>query len=290
MCLIAIALDAHPSYSLILAANRDEWYVRATASAGWWPDAPSIFGGRDLAAGGTWLGLTRQGRLAALTNFREPNAPAGTGRSRGELVSRCLMEPVPLDDYATQVMAHGHDYAGFNLLLIDAAAGGSATWLSNRADGAGRSAMIRAPISAGVHGLANQLIDSDWPKVRLARGAMSATLLERQAIDIEATLFGCLADRRVADDDALPETGVGLERERQLSPPFIATPEYGTRASTVILVDRQGGVRFTEKSWHRRSAPGSASVAAMDGQDSREWLLRERRSEFTITKNQGPVR
>lgn len=237
MCLIVVAHRAHPDHRLVVAANRDELHARPTAPAGWWGDAPDLLAGRDLSAGGTWMGITRGGRFAAVTNFREwPPEPAE--RSRGHLVAGFLRADASPEAYGREVLREGKRYAGFNLLLGDRE---TMAYLSNRSD-----PRVRV-LEPGVHALSNHLLDSPWPKVRRARRAMDDALAA-SGDTWDATLWEMLADRVVAADDDLPDTGMGLDRERLLSPPFIAGAEYGTRASTVLTVSADGEVRFVERS------------------------------------------
>lgn len=231
MCLIALAWQAHPDYPLIVAANRDEFHARATAPACFWPEAPAVLAGRDLAAGGTWLGVTRAGRFAALTNFREPGRPQGL-RSRGLLVSEYLQAAQSPAAYAEAVMADADHYSGFSLLLGDA---DSLLVLSNR----GTPPRALPP---GVYGLSNHLLDSNWPKVGRAREALRVQL----AAPAVSPLMDLLADDAAAPDEDLPDTGVGLALERLLAPPFIRSSAYGTRSSAVLLLG-QRRIRFVEQ-------------------------------------------
>jgi uncharacterized protein with NRDE domain len=238
MCLVMFALESHPRYSLIVAANRDEFYDRPTAPATFWPDAPSVLAGRDLRAGGTWLGLDRRGRFAAVTNYRqgarEPTAP----RSRGHLVSSFLMSKTHAGEHFARVTAEAALYSGFNLIAGDAR---ELHYLSNRE---GRARVL----GPGVYGLSNHLLDTDWPKVSSARRGLEA-LLTVSGTELVAEMLTLLSDRTRPADDLLPSTGVGLEWERLLSSAFITTADYGTRSSTVLLVARDGGVVFVEQTF-----------------------------------------
>lgn len=238
MCIILFAHKAHPDYPLILAANRDEAYDRPAAPAAFWNDHPQVCGGRDLDKGGTWLGLTRAGRIAAVTNFRDglPKNPAA--RSRGELVSAFLTGNSDASAYLGRVKSQGEQYNDFILI-----AGGldALYWLSNRGPGVER-------ILPGVHGLSNHLLNTPWPKITRSKRAVEA-LLGTGETALVAGLFEVLADRSEAPDHELPDTGIGLARERQLSAVFISGERYGTRASTVVLVDKEGGVLFSERSF-----------------------------------------
>jgi uncharacterized protein with NRDE domain len=235
MCLILFANNVHRDYTLVLAANRDENYARPTAAAAFWKDDPRIYGGRDLDHGGTWLGITRDGVFGAVTNYRSGGA-RGSLRSRGELVANYLRGHQPPADYLAQVRREADAYNGFNLLAGNLA---ELHFLSNRSERCGI-------IEPGVHGLSNHLLDTPWPKVE--RGKQRLTeLLENRSQALIDGLFELLSERRFAPDNALPETGVGLARERVLSPAFIISPTYGTRSSTVLLVDSRGEVTFIER-------------------------------------------
>ncbi|HYR07921.1 MAG TPA: NRDE family protein [Longimicrobium sp.] len=244
MCLIALALDAHPSYPLVIAANRDEFYARPTAPAAWWADAPEVLAGRDLREGGTWMGVTRGGRVAAVTNYRDPGLAQKAGApSRGALVADFLRGSVDAEAYAHRLAGRAAQYNGFNLLVGDES---GFFYLSNRTEGVRR-------LEPGVYGLSNALLDTPWPKVLRAKRAMADALDAAEGEGWDARLWEALADRVIAADDALPDTGVGSERERLLSPPFIRTDVYGTRASTVLTIGADGEVRFVERS----VAPGA---------------------------------
>jgi uncharacterized protein with NRDE domain len=257
MCLIGFAWLAHPRWKLVLAGNRDEFHDRPAAPAGWWPDLPQVFGGRDLQAGGSWLALDRRGRLAVVTNFREPGASPGP-RSRGELVAGFVGGQDSLQDCAASIGARREQWSGFNLLMFDLAGPGTAQarYLSNRAPALQSDGDAIAP---GVHGLSNHLLDSNWPKVRLLRERLSAAL---QASALEADVFAALADDGIPDETTLPDTGIGLERERMLAPAMIRANGYGTRASTLVLVGHDGEVDFVERSWvPQRREPARESRA-----------------------------
>lgn len=244
MCIILVAHHAHNEYPLVLAANRDEAYSRPAAAAGFWPDQPLLFAGRDLELSGTWLGLNRDGRIAAVTNFREGTKFARAPRSRGALVAEYLTGTEPASGYLERVRREADQYNGFILLAGDLDA---LYWYSNRGPEPQR-------IAPGVHGLSNHLLNTPWPKIRRSRQVVQA-LLHAPEAELAASLFALLADRSTAPDDELPDTGVGIERERELSPLFIAGDRYGTRASTVVLVHRDGAVLFAEKSFGPAGAP-----------------------------------
>ena len=245
MCLILIALDSHPDYSLVVAANRDEFYDRPTAPAAFWPEQPGILGGRDLEAGGTWLGIDRTGRFAAVTNYRqgerEPTAP----RSRGLLVSDYLATDIGVRAHLERAERDAALYNGFNLIAGDPR---ELFYFSNR-EGRPRA------LGPGIYGLSNHLLDTAWPKVTTSKNALDA-LLRGGGSELLPSLFALLSDRRQAGDESLPSTGIGLAWERLLSSAFVASKEYGTRSSTVVLVGRAGGVVFVERSFGPDGAPG----------------------------------
>jgi uncharacterized protein with NRDE domain len=243
MCLIVFALDCHPDYRLILGANRDEYRDRSTEQAGFWADAPHVLAGRDKQAGGTWLGVTTSGKLAAVTNYRDPRQQVGDPPSRGRLVSGFLQNPlVTSKKFQSILNRDGQLYDGFNLLY------GTSTGLHYFTNRGGSS----GPITPGIHGLSNHLLDTRWPKVTVAKSRLEAIVLSTQ-VDPEQ-IFAALADPAPFADGLLPDTGVGPERERLLSPIFIADDGYGTRSTTVLLIGRNGHVTFIERTYdHTRS-------------------------------------
>lgn len=232
MCLAAVALDAHPRYALAIAANRDEFHARAARPAHWWDEG--WLAGRDLAAGGTWFGVRRDGRWALVTNVREPGRKDAAAASRGGLVTGALQAPT-VDDFVSRLEVDGARYNGYNLLAGDV---GAARWSSNRRDGA-------QALGRGVWALSNAALGTPWPKVRRLTSALEAWAAG--GTDRIDELFDALADREVAPDHALPSTGVALEWERVLSAPFIVSERYGTRCSTVLTVGRDGEARFVER-------------------------------------------
>lgn len=237
MCLIYIAHRVDPRYRLVVAANRDEYHARPTAPAGWWDDDVPILGGRDLRAGGTWMAITRGGRFAALTNVRD-SARLRDGRvSRGALVSDFLRGDGTAMDYLADIAGDGDRYNGFSLLVHD---GQTLGFLSNVEP-------TPRPVAPGVHGLSNHLLDTPWPKVE--EGKLDLLSLLSRGSATPGALMGLLDRREPAPDGRLPDTGVGLERERWLSSRFVVGPEYGTRCSTVLLVDADGEVLFRERSF-----------------------------------------
>lgn len=236
MCLILFAHETHPRYRLVLGANRDERHGRPTAPLGRWPDAPGVVAGRDLEAGGSWMGVTEAGRWAAVTNVRERSLP-GDHRSRGELVGAFLTGEEPAAGYAAMVSERGGEYQGFNLLVGDR---GGVHWISNR------SGLGPVALEPGVYGVSNHLLDTPWPKVTRGREALRA-LVQRDPAP--AALLDLLLDRVVAADELLPDTGVGTALERVLAPAFITGAEYGTRSSTALLLERGGGGVIVERSF-----------------------------------------
>ena len=232
MCLILFALGRHRDYPLVVIANRDEYYARPSRTAHWWDDVP-IFAGRDLEAGGTWLGINRQGRFAAVTNVREPGGMTPGKRSRGELPRDFLAGKADPVDYLAEVAGRGGEYSGFNLLLGDS----SALWVCSNRGGA------PMPVEPGVYGVSNGAFDEDWPKLASARAELSALLGDSPD---EEALLEILTDHRIAPDHALPSTGVSLDVERMLSSRFIRSPEYGTRACSVLRFEADGVIHFSE--------------------------------------------
>jgi uncharacterized protein with NRDE domain len=237
MCLIAFAWKAHADYRLIVAANRDEWLDRPAAPAGWWDDCPGMLAGRDLRAGGTWLGITRGGRFAALTNHRDPSDRKADAPSRGHLVSGFLASEASPRDYLDELRGRASGYLGFNLLLGDR----NSLWCFSSRSGE------TSIVSPGVHALSNHQLDEPWPKVVKARHALAAALRGTPgASEIGAAVFDLLSDADPAPDDSLPDTGVGPEWERILSPALIKADGYGTRCSTAIVLAADGRVGFDE--------------------------------------------
>jgi len=236
MCLILFAWQTHPRYALVVAANRDEFHDRPTAAADYWRKSPQLVAGRDLRAGGTWLGITRQGRFAAITNYREPQAREPVlENSRGHLVTDFLLDRATPADYAGMLLQRGGEYRGFSILLGDP---GTLVFVSNRSEKI-------VTVSAGSHGLSNHLLDTDWPKVQRGRARLDA-LLEVERVDPEA-LLELLAERNVAPGGEPPGFELSLAPEMITRMTFILSPEYGTRSSTVLLVDHDGGVIFVER-------------------------------------------
>lgn len=232
--MILVAWRTHVDHPLVVAANRDEYYRRPTAGAAFWPDHPQVLAGRDLEAGGTWMGITRQGRFAALTNFRDPARHQPNAPSRGRLVSDFLTGTQSIDRYLDSQDTSA--YNGFNLLLGD---GEKLVAFSNVSG-------ERHELVPGVYGLSNALLDTPWPKVGAGKTALEAALA---ALPNEAPLFHLLRDDTIHPDSALPVTGVPLEWERLLSAAFVMSPDYGTRSSTVVTVSAGEMVTVDEQGW-----------------------------------------
>lgn len=237
MCLIAFAYRNHPNYHLVLVANRDEFYSRPTKQAHFWEDHPEVLAGRDLEKMGTWMGVTKSGRFAAITNYREPNVENGEARSRGELVANYLNGEQSPHNYMKVVEKQALQYNGFNLIVGNQQ---DCFYFSNRGNGISK-------LKPGIYGLSNALLDTPWPKVVKSKRRL-AECLRKTRVE-KACLFDLLSDSEQAAEKRLPETGVKMELERLLSSVFIKSKEYGTRASTALLIDTEGNVHFTERSF-----------------------------------------
>jgi uncharacterized protein with NRDE domain len=224
MCLIVFAWQVVPGMPLVAAGNRDEFYERPAASAGWWDDHPQVYAGKDLRAGGTWIGVSREGRFAAITNIRAPSEKRDDAPSRGSLVANYLKGQVSPEEYVEQISRGAHQFNGFNLLVGNR---NSLIWYSNRGREDARNGK---PLAPGIYGLSNELLDSPWPKVVRTKAQFASLLCQGAP---EEAYFEMLADTTRAPDCRLPKTGVSLEWERLLSAVCIESPEYGTRASTV---------------------------------------------------------
>jgi uncharacterized protein with NRDE domain len=246
MCLIAFAWQAHPRWPLVLIANRDEFHARPSAAADFLTDAPDVFGGIDLRAGGSWLLVSKRRRLAAVTNVRAGLSPEVAPRSRGELVKAFATSGASVEEFIEGIAPNAHEYGRFNLLLWD---GASLHCVGNH------PRFHAEEVAPGLHALSNASLDTDWPKARRAKRALSKWLSEQaespaqpsvvQPYDVEL-LFAALADTTPAADAELPDTGVGLDIERRLSPPFVMGDTYGTRCSSAVLASCDG-VEMTER-------------------------------------------
>ncbi len=247
MCLVLIAWREDAQYPCVIAANRDEFYARPTAAAHWWPTQPAILGGQDLSAGGTWLGVTRSGRFAALTNYRAADKQLGNMPSRGTLVTSILQSNAGTAQSLQHLREVGPSYSGFNLIFSD----GERLAVYESARGAGRE------LGPGIYGLSNHLLDTPWPKVQSAKSRLSTALADLTHTDAALAL---LRDDTPAPDEQLPRTGVGLPWERLLSSAFVRAGDFGTRCSTLVRVDRQRHACFDEWTWDSAGAQtGSVS-------------------------------
>lgn len=242
MCLILFAIDQHRDYPFVVIANRDEFYARPTRSTHWWEDSPSVFAGRDLQANGTWMGVDRQGRFAAVTNVREPGVKHDAPLSRGDLPRNFLQANLTAEEYLKQLESAMSGYAGFNLLVADR----SGYWFVSN-----RNAGIKK-IPAGIYGVSNGRFDEPWPKLQSGKLALQKSL--QGSLDVDS-LLAILSDRDQAADHLLPDTGLSHEFERLLSSRFIHSNEYGTRASSVLL-STNGTLSFTEQNFDQIGAIG----------------------------------
>jgi uncharacterized protein with NRDE domain len=231
MCLIVFAWQVLPTMPLLAAGNRDEFYDRPAAAAGWWADHPDIYAGRDLRGGGTWMGVTRDGRFAAITNIRAPSEMRADAPTRGRLVSDYLASTMSPLEYTDSIAARTAEYNGFNLLVGNQK---ELVWFSNRGDGDERNGKLMAP---GIYGLSNSLLDCAWPKVVRTKAQFASLLCQGAPED---AYFEMLSDTTCASDCRLPKTGVSLERERLLSAVCIESPDYGTRVSTLVRLQNEG--------------------------------------------------
>ena len=246
MCIIFFAYECHPNYRLILASNRDEYYKRPTEPAKFWDSHPWVFAGRDLDMMGTWLGITKSGRFAALTNYRDPSLQMENAKSRGVLVGDFLCSDQSPETYLMEVAKKRERYNPFNLLVGD---------LEQLCYFNKLTAEI-LPLEPGIYGLSNHSLDTPWPKVQKSKQALADYLENNPQVDPER-IFELLADAKPAQDQYLPSTGISKELEGLLSPVFIqGMDNYGTRASTVLLIDRHNHVFFQEKSF----VPGQEQI------------------------------
>lgn len=237
MCVIYLAYQIHPNFPLILLANRDEFYDRPTQAAHTWEDFPEIFAGRDLIGGGTWLGVNKAGKFAAVTNYRDPNAPQGM-LSRGLLTADFLKTEESAEEYLEKIRQKAGEYSGFNLLLGEInVRRNEVFYFSNRNGG------IRK-IESGIYGLSNHLLDTPWRKVEKGKRFLAENINGKVS---KKEIFKFLHDKTLADDAELPDTGIGYEREKRLSAIFIRTPVYGTRCSTVLTCDKDFKFDFEER-------------------------------------------
>lgn len=247
MCLINFQYERHPNYKLIIAANRDEFYERPTAQAHFWKDHPQVLAGRDLHGMGTWLGITKQGRFAALTNIRNPEEDVSDKKSRGDILKNYLAGTEPAESFVENLKKEKNQYASFNLLV------GNLDQLLYFNSKQGEIEKVEA----GTHGLSNHFLNTPWPKVEKGKQMMESYVAGREKVEPEQ-LFEILTMADIAADGDLPNTGVGVELEKQLSPLFIKMENYGTRSSTVLLVDRDDNVTFVERTYQKGEYHGEA--------------------------------
>ncbi|MEW6673182.1 MAG: NRDE family protein [Thermodesulfobacteriota bacterium] len=238
MCLILLSIGMHADNPLIVAANRDEFYDRPASPLAFWYEAPQVLAGRDLRGGGTWMGIAPGGRIGALTNYRDPSSLKENAPSRGVLVANFLKGVESPRKYLERIRTSARRYNPFNLLAGDQS---GLYYYSNRSD------EIRC-LDSGLYGLSNHLLDTPWPKVRKGKDALEA-MLKRQKRVLPADLFDILMDRSLPPDHLLPDTGVGLEWERLLSPVFITGRTYGTRSATALIVNRSGRSTIAERTF-----------------------------------------
>ena len=241
MCLIVFANNLLEEYKLIFAANRDEFYNRPSEQADFWKDHPDLLAGKDLQAGGTWLGITRGGRFAAITNFRDLKNHRNDAPSRGNLTLDFLLNDVTPEEYYNGLKSELNSYNGFNLILgnID-----ELYYFSNKTEGLKQ-------LAPGIHGISNAILDTPWPKVEKSKRHLQNLITNEDIHPWE--VLNILDDTSPAKDEELPDTGVGLELERTLSSIFIKSEKYGTRSSTIVTVDKHNSVRFVEKTYFANS-------------------------------------
>jgi uncharacterized protein with NRDE domain len=284
MCLVALAIDQNRRFPLVIAANRDEFFKRPAARLAWWtPESggPAILSGRDLEAGGTWMGLTAEGRLALVTNVRDPGHNDPGAPSRGRIVADWLGATERTDRFWMRTALSG--YNGFNLVAADFRRG-ECFWASNNG-----SYPMR--LERGVHGLSNAQLDTPWPKVEALKSRLHDALDEAESVDqLSAMLFAALSDRSEASDDELPETGVSRELEKMLSAAFIRSPDmaYGTRCSTLVIAERVNRHLVTHVLERTFSATGG--MALLRRATLKNWPPRYTVDESaTPSSEQGPV-
>lgn len=256
MCLIVFAWRAHPEYPLVLAANRDEFHARPAAPLDWWSDAPGIAGGRDLQASGTWLALARSGRFATVTNYREDLAPHPGARTRGELVTNFLESHDTALRFAGAL--DGEAYAGFSLLAGELGNREQLVYVSNRGDPARR-------LESGLYGLSNASLDTPWPKLLRSKRRLQE-LVEDDTLDADA-LFALLGDREPGSSEDIADAiadDLPPEMMRAIAAPFVVSPAYGTRCSTVVLVHGSGSARILERRFDPGGAPTGESQIEFD--------------------------
>ena len=258
MCLILFAWNSHPDYSLVVAANRDEFYERKTERMAWWEDHPHVLAGKDkadvLGTPGTWLGFSKTGRFAALTNVRAPSEKNPDARTRGELSCMYLTGKDSPNDFIQSHAKRFQQYNGFNLLMADLSdpANAEMHWVSNRLMMGekirARAVYPKQPLNPGVYGLSNAMLDTPWPKVNHRIAAFAQALaMDKGELHNADQYLKLLSDTHEASDHELPNTGVSKEWEKALSPAFIKTSAYGTRSSTILRVRKDGNFEMVER-------------------------------------------
>ncbi|MCX7816004.1 MAG: NRDE family protein [Syntrophales bacterium] len=258
MCLIILAYKVHPTYQLIMVANRDEFYDRPSAPADFWEENPLILAGRDLKEGGTWCGITKEGKFAALTNYRDPQALKIGAPSRGLVVRRFLESDDSPEKFLEWLKANGGKFNGFSIVF------GTPLSLFHYSNRGGFG-----PLTPGIHGLSNALIDTPWPKVKRGVAAVEHILGNKKRLN-PLELLQCLHDEKIAPDEELPNTGVGREWERLLSPLFIRSSIYGTRSTTVILLNESGKGIFIEQNFNGEKEPWMISIFHLEGPNGKK--------------------
>ena len=232
MCLIVFAWQSHPRYRLIVAANRDERHDRPSEELHWWDGEPALLAGRDLEAGGTWLGVTRNGRFATVTNYRETRTPAPGAASRGAIVTDFAFADVTPRAFTKSI--DGDRYAGVNVLVSD---GNAMGYVSNRGDGP-------ATLAPGIYGLSNAALDTPWSKVVRTRDELR--MLATADVISRGALMRLLADRSTAAEPEIESDGLPRDLARAITAPFIVSPGYGTRSSTVLTWTHEDEIRIRE--------------------------------------------
>lgn len=241
MCLILFAYKAIPDKKLILAANRDEFFSRPTAAMDLWHDNPDILAGRDLKEKGTWLGMNRNGKFAALTNYRDPSPVKNNPPSRGNIIKDYLTSDSSAADFLKKLQAQADSFNGFNLVLSDDR---SFFWFSNKG---GKPKQL----GPGIYGLSNHLLNTPWPKIQKGKKALEKIVFNKENLSVE-NLFHLLENREIPHDSELPDTGVGIEWERILAPVFISSKDYGTRSSSVIMINNDGHALIAERGFNEK--------------------------------------
>ena len=248
MCLIFVAIDSHPDFPIIIAANRDEFYQRPTAAAQYWSSNPEILAGKDLQAGGTWLGVNRNADFAAITNFREVEN-VNYSSSRGELTTHFLQHQ-ELAEFSAYLSEHGQEFSGFNCIFGKLGLNSKLHYYSNR-----QNTLI--PLTSGIYGLSNALLDENWFKVEAGK-AQIETLFDKPFCHEQ--WFAFLRDETQAQNQQLPNTGIPIATEQLLSSRFIHSQDYGTRCSTLITVDQQGQLQFCERSYDDKACASATNL------------------------------